>query len=256
MRLKKDKKELIKKIVFLSYSSVFLKNEKPLSLILIAPPESSKTHFLLNFTTKNANLSTDLSYFGLINILLKQKNIKQIVIPDFLKITEKNQATKKNVISSLNAFVEEGLFDIDLAGKESIKLNGKTGGILTSTTQQSFYQNKKNWNEMGFKSRFIVVTWSYTNETMNEIMQTIAKEKKSKKIKPIKLNYKMTYIEKNEDFNDELIKMSEFSPRRLKNLTVLLKTIALVNNHKKPTKSDLEELKELSELMNLKFTPI
>ena len=65
-----SKKELIMRLVKLVYMSAFLKNEKPLSLILIAPPESSKTHFLRQYKTKYSHISTDLSYTGLMILLI------------------------------------------------------------------------------------------------------------------------------------------------------------------------------------------
>ena len=240
----------IKKIVELVYLSSFLKNEKPLSLILIAPPEQSKTYFLLNFSSRYSHISTDLSYSGLINLLLKNKTIKHIVIPDFLKVTEKGNSTKKSIISALNSFTEEGIYEINLGNKEKINLKGRKGGIITATTTYSLYQNAKQWNGMGFKSRFISVKWKYSQETFKKILNKIAKEKNNKTKKTEIINHKIMEITLKDDFNDKLIELSDFSPRKLKNLKVLLKTIALKNNHKIVTEKDFNELNEIVDLIN------
>lgn len=250
-----NKKELIKKIVKLAYASVFLKGEKPLSLILLAPPENSKTHFIVGYKTKYSKIVTDLSYFGLLDLLENDKKLKQIIIPDFLKVTEKNQNTKKSLISSLNAYLEEGIYDIKLANKEKKDLKGRIGGVITATTDASFYQNVKSWNGMGFKSRFLCVSWKYGKESMNEILEKIVSEKEEKR-KVERLVYKITKIENNHLFNEKLKKLAENSPRRLNNLIVLLKTIALVNGHSKPTKTDFKELEELNTILNLRFNEI
>lgn len=250
-----NKKERIKRIVKLCYISAFLKNEKPLSLILIAPPESSKTHFIVGYKTKYAKVVTDMSYFGLLQLLEDDKKLKHVVIPDFLKVTEKGQNTKKSFISALNAYTEEGIFAINLANKDKKDAKGRVGGVITATTEASFFQNKKAWNSMGFRSRFLCVTWNYSKESIQEILENIANEN-TRKTKTENLSYKLTEIKSNPKFKKELIQLADTSPRRLKNFQVLLKSIALSNGHEMPTNEDLEELKELSQLINLRFTTI
>jgi len=247
--MEKNNLNKIEEIVKLVFLSSYLKNEKPLSLILIAPPEHSKSHFLLKYTTKNSHISTDLSYFGLINLLKNDKKIKQIVIPDFLKVTEKNQNTKKSIISALSEFIEDGIYNINLANKEPINLKGRKGGILTATTPYSYRQNYKNWNGLGFKSRFLFIQYEQSSNTINKIMEKIAREEGNKKIKKIRLSTKSKLIKSNQKLNKKLILLSEFSRRKLKNYKILLKTIALKNNHDKPTEEDFKELEELSKII-------
>lgn len=250
------KKEDIQKIVELVYISGFLKNEKPLSLFLIAPPEQSKSHFILEKTTRFCHQASDLSFMGLINILNKNKAIKHIIIPDFLKITEKKQSTKVNLLTLLNSFLEEGIFEINLGNKEKIDLKGRQGGIITATTDYSFYQNRKSWGGIGFISRFIIVSYKYSDESLKEIFDIINREKNTAKIKPKKLSYKITEVESSKEINEMLNEFNEGSLRRQKNFIVLLKCIALRNGRNKTNKSDVEELKKLIPLINSRFTTI
>lgn len=250
------KKEDIQKIVELVYISGFLKNEKPLSLFLIAPPEQSKSHFILEKTTRFCHQASDLSFMGLINLLKQNKAIKHIIIPDFLKITEKKQSTKANLLTLLNSFLEEGIFEINLGNKEKIDLKGKQGGIITATTDYSFYQNRKNWGGIGFISRFIVVSYKYSDESLKEIFEIINSEKSTAKKKPEKIVYKMSEVESPKEINELLNEFSEGSLRRQKNFIVLLKCIALKNGRKKTTKADVEELQKLIPLLNTRFTKI
>lgn len=250
------KKEDIQKLVELVYISGFLRKEKPLSLFLLAPPEQSKSHFILEKTTRFSHQASDLSFMGLIKILTEKREIKHIIIPDFLKITEKKQSTKNNLLTLLNSFLEEGIFEINLGNKEKIDLKGKQGGIITATTDYSFYQNRKNWGGIGFISRFIVVSYKYSCETLNEILDLINKEQSTSKKKPQKLSYKMTEVKSSEEINKSLNVFNDGSLRRQKNLIVLLKCIALRNGRNKTNKSDVEELKKLVPLLNARFTTI
>lgn len=251
-----DKKEKVKKIVELIYISAFLKNEKPLSLFLIAPPEQSKTHFILEKTTKFCHYSSDLSFAGLIKVLSENRKIKHLIIPDFLKITEKKQSTKANLLTILNSFLEEGVFEINLGNKEKIDLKGRQGGIITATTDYSFHQNKKNWGGIGFISRFLVVSYKYSNETLEEILDIINSEKNTKAKKPLNLSYKLTDVQSSKKINKMLNTLNDGSLRRQKQFIVLLKCIALRNGRTKTTEEDIEELKDLTEIINTRFTQI
>lgn len=249
-------KRAIQKIIKLAYMSAFLKNEKPLSLMLIAPPEQSKTHYLMSFKTRYAHISTDLSYFGLIDILMKNQKIKHIVIPDFLKVTEKNQNTKRNIISSLNAYLEEGIFSVNLANMQKIDLKGRTGGLITATTKSSFFQNKRTWNGMGFKSRFIICSWEYSDKTIDELLTKISKQETTKNGKQETLNYTQKYIKIKPDVYQQLHNLADRSPRKLKNLKVFCKALALYNNKTEVGEEEINEIKELNKYMNLRFNKI
>ncbi len=249
-------KNAIEKIIKLAYISAFLKDEKPLSLLIVAPPEQSKSHYILKFKTKYSHLTTDLSYMGLIKLLTENKNLKHIVIPDFLKVTEKNQSTKKNLISSLNAYLEEGIFEISLANREKIDLKGKSGGIITATTEQSFFQNAKNWNAIGFKSRFLPVSWRYSDETMQKVINKITAEESTKNTKSKPITYKQEKINIQPEIYEKLQQFAELSPRKLKNLKVLAKSLALYNNKKSVGIKEIKEIEQLNEYINLRFKEI
>lgn len=242
-----DKREKIKEVVRLTYLSGFLIKEKPISLMLIAPPENSKTHFIFGYKSKNAHVSTDLSFQGLLKVLLEKKNIKHIVIGDFLKITGKKQSTKNNILTLLNAYTEEGIYDINLGNKDKLDFKGKNGGLITATTTNSFIQNKKSWDSLGFSSRFLLIKYKFSESTMEEILDKIIDE--DSKVTTEQISAKKMKINCPMEIKKKLKKHCFNSPRKLKILIVLLKTIALKNNHPIVLKSDFEELQELFEVL-------
>ncbi len=256
MKKKKDDKSTIKEIIELVYISSFLKNEQPLSLFLIAPPEQSKTHFLLRQTTSKCHISSDLSFMGLIKLLQRKKTLKHIIIPDFLKITDKKQSTKNNLLTLLNLFLEEGIYDVNLGNSEKLDLKGRVGGIITATTDYSFHQNKRRWGGIGFISRFIVVTYQYSEESKQEIIDAINNLGTTKKQSPKKLKYKITEVKSSKEINKALNGLGEGSPRRQKQLIVLLKCIALRNKRNFTILNDVKHLEKLTKLMNVGFTKI
>lgn len=252
---KNNKIEKIEKIINLVLASAYVKNQEPLSLILLAPAGQSKTHFLLQKCTKYSHISSDLSFAGLIKILKMKPIKKHIIIPDFIKITQKKKSTSENLLGILNNFLEEGVYSINLGNIETLDFKGRKGGIITATTKSSYAQNKKNWIGMGFQDRLIVVSYQYSSETIKKI-QAILNNENHKKIKPKLLKLKSRVIETEPRLNSLFNIPSGDNLRRLRQLQNLAKCNALVNNRSKVIEEDIYQILDLLEIINTDFTTI
>lgn len=271
----------IERIIELVYLSEYVKHtdDKPLSLMLIAPPEQSKSHFLLKYETPVSKVVTDLSFMGLIKLLQgkmdekrakkgqksakngQKSGIKQLIIPEFLKISQKKKSTFDNLMGLLNSYLEnEGINEISLGNNDKIDLEGVNGAIITATTQHSYYQNIKKWEDTGFVSRFLYVSYSYSDKTNNEVIDYILEteiDEKKKKEPPILIKKnKKVFVKGIKEYNSELKVLAGYSIRQAKKLALLLKTIAISYDRDYIIKSDMEELKELNKFFNTKFTKI
>ena len=127
-------KELIKTVLYTGYVA----DEKPLSIMFVAHYGTGKSEILNTFNV-NDNIAyfTDVTYMGLIKLLEEEKEVRHIVIPDFLKITMKKKSTTDNITSCFNAMMEEGLDKISMMG-QSYDFKGKKVGLITATTKKSF----------------------------------------------------------------------------------------------------------------------
>lgn len=247
----------IERIIELTYLSSFLKDKHPLSTMLLAPPEQGKSYWILKKTTEKADLITDLSWKGIINSLKEDKeknNLKHLVIPDFLKLTKKKKSTKENLLSLLNGYLEEGIFEIKLGNYEKLDFKGKSGGMITATTKSSYEQNKNNWEKMGLVSRFLLVSYEYSDEIIHNIMRKISKE--GNNIETEKLESEEKEIEIKKDHIEELIKMSDKKIRKFNNFCTLLETITLDYGRSKTKDKDMRELKTLCKFINTEFNKI
>lgn len=242
---------LLEKVIKLAYLSDYITNAEPINLFLISYPESSKSYYILKYKTKNSEILTDLTFNGLLSLLNSNPRLNRLIIPDFLKLTEKNKNTKNNIIMLLNAFLEEGVFKIK-NGSNTIDFKGKRGCLITATTIYSFRQNFKAWQGIGLLSRFLIFTYQYTDENKLKILKSII-EKTKREDKTTLIKLKKTKIEPNNELNDYLIFLSDKSPRKLRLLKSLLYSLTLNNNKKKPTMQEIEELKELNKYFNLNF---
>lgn len=247
--------EDIQKITKLVLSTGFLKNQRPLSLMLIGEAGIGKTEIISHFSGKNVFFCTDLSKFGLLNLLKENKQLTHIVIPDFIKVTQKKRSTSDDLISVLNAFVEEGLDNFDLYNFKA-SFNHRRGGLVTATTKASYDQHKKSWNKIGFVSRMLVCSFAYNHDTIQQIMDFIEEDNFKPTEKQALLKLKKFDVQSSKELNKKLEKINENKFRTQKQLQTLAKANALIRGSKKVENEDIEEIFRLSKFLNLNYTKI
>jgi len=153
------------------------KEDKSVSIALIGDPETYKTKTLQRFfNVKGIATETDLTYMGLIQHVLPKIEtgmIKTIIIPDMVKTIMKKQSTMQNLIGIMNGLIEEGVYDICL--RDTRDFHGARANLLTSMTPTLLYSNKLLWNRMGFLSRLLPFSYSYTEQKKDAILRAIQK---------------------------------------------------------------------------------
>lgn len=259
----------------------------PLSVMLIAPPESNKTRMLKSFDNLEfIKYATDISAKPLFSFLKEAVDGKytHIIIPDFIKVVSHNQNVVDAVITTLNAMMEEGIQKSMFYGQEIELPKNVRCGILTSITPSLYAEHFKDWNDIGFITRFIPVSYEYSQTTVERILDiinsqnnghSIEKEKiklltKKKTIgiddearphlKSIALEitqrlktYKLCYFKGN---NKHFVSLDLKGFRMLKKIMLLSKAIALDKGLSSVNMECIEELRELSKYINLPNTPI
>lgn len=253
------KKDMIKtqdliKIVKLVLVSGDIKNQKPISLLIVSKSGNGKTQLIKSFRKRTAIFFTDLSYSGLIETLGKDPRIKHVIIPDFIKITQKKRSTSDNFVSLLNAVTEEGVGKIRLFNV-NYDLKDRTIGLITATTKESFNRHKKVWHSFGFMQRMLIISYDYSLETIQEILSYINREKFIDD-KPVNMSSVGKTITGGEDFNKQLNKLAHGNFRALKHLQTLAKCNAYLERRNKVTQKDIDEIVRLSDYINLSYKKI
>lgn len=253
--IKIDKiKELIKTIIYTGY----IEGEKPINVFFVGNYGIGKSETLKLFNVNdNVAYFTDVTYMGIVKLLQESKEVRHVVIPDFLKITMKKQSTTNNIISCLNAGIEEGIDKISMMG-QTFDFKGKQFGLISATTKMSFSQNRKKWESMGFLSRMLIVSYDYKDKTKEDIFQYIFergylnnhKEKIELPYKNIKVTLPKQLAMKLKDKNTDF--------RRQKQYQTLAMARAIINNRKDfvVTEQDIKEVLDFKSLINLNYTKI
>lgn len=254
----KELQDIVKLVVV----SGFLKNHKPLSLLLVAKVGHGKTDIISTFSCKNVHFLSDLSSTGVYDLLDEHKQLTHIVLPDFTKITMKNKATSNNLMTTLNSAIEEGLGIVRLKNTKK-DFKGKHIGLITATTDKSYNQNKKKFSSFGFSSRFLIASFSYSDATVLNIMESIYRceylQKQYAKA-PLKKENGHPLAKESVEIPYELAKKlnrkGDNAFRTQKQMQTLACCNALINNRKVVTEEDLEAVLKVIKFCNMEYTEI
>jgi hypothetical protein len=166
--------ELLEHACKLAILSAFIKKERPVSLILLAPPESGKSEILKKFAfVSSVKISSDFNIHHFADYCTEyQMGLKRtLIFPDFLKVVKKKYSAQVNAMGYINAITEEGW-----VGKLPL---GQTvnspivGNVLTGLTEDELRDKRFKWTRLGFLSRFVPLSYKYKDETKTLIRQYI-----------------------------------------------------------------------------------
>jgi len=263
----------LREIIKLSLYSAYLKGEKSVSVLIIAKPESGKTHTMFEFSMNDGiAMLSDITYTGLINLLQKVKDgsIKTVLVPDMLKIFGRKAETSKNFITLLNEFIEEGIVNIETYQHSLIFDKPIRGNIITGITSTDFFMNVKYWGSVGFLSRIIPFSYSYSIEDVNEIFREIMTSsfsvefQKLKFKKPRKVSLSLPLAERirteiTSGLMQKLVKVvgeELYGFRIQRSLQMLAKASAYAEGSKCVRGKDVDKLVKLAKWMNYEMNAL
>lgn len=272
---------LLEQLLKASVISAYLKNDKSFSVIIIGNAETFKTKTLMKFSKiKQVSVQSDLTYYGIVEEILPKiqaGHIKTLVIPDLLKAVMKKTSTKHNFITCLNGLIEEGIHEVTLRNTKDYE--GARCNILTSMTPSIYFDQRKLWNKIGFPSRIIPFSFSYSEKMKGRIFKKIGEYNvKTEPVKvelpmfPVEVEIKKEYADIAERYAISLAESEAFryKTKKLKRLVYInggmgfrhkwqfmsmLKSFAVMRNSKKVESVDIEKLDRIAHFINYSFNP-
>ncbi len=171
----KELEYLVKTTLFSGY----LEGERPLSLLIAAEVESGKTEMISRFReNKGILFISDASAWGILDEHLddlSKGTIKHIIIPDLLVPLSRNSDTVNTLIGFLNSLTEEGIKEIRTYAMSFCFPKPIVAGLITAITRKDLNLRRVRWGSIGFMSRLLPVSFSYSQETVKIILDSIAK---------------------------------------------------------------------------------
>lgn len=155
-----------------------LSDEKPVSVMLVAEQESAKTEALKYFrgTSTLAYLS-DVTSKGLSPYKkeIMAGRLRHIVLLDLVRILAHGRGVSERTIQTLASLMEEGeSANSDAGGKEEWGADFPKIGALMGITPSFFKSKRGKWRQTGFMTRFVPVTFKYSDSTVKLIHNAIS----------------------------------------------------------------------------------
>jgi len=152
----------------------------PLSVILIAESELNKTRLLLAFKNiHHAKTIENLSPKPLSNFLKEQdkkQTFSHLIILDFIRTLQTSSQVAFALSTVLNNLMDEGTQCSMYYGQEYDLKQRIQMGILTGITPQIFRKHFARWNENGLITRFLPVSYQYSEDTNQEVLTYISQD--------------------------------------------------------------------------------
>lgn len=153
-----------------------LADEKPVSVMLVAEQESAKTEMLKYFNgTSTLAYISDLTSKGLQRHkdAIEKGKIRHLVLLDLVRVISHGRAVQERTFQTLAALMEEGESATLDAGGSSEWEGFPRIGCLMALTPAFFKSKRGRWRETGFMTRFVPVSFKYTEKTQHAIHMAI-----------------------------------------------------------------------------------
>jgi len=155
-----------------------LGDEKPVSVMLIAEQESAKTECLKYFRgTSTLKYVSDLTSRGMIPYKreIQDGKLRHLVLLDLVRLLSHGKGVSERTIQTIASLMEEGESETsDAGGRESWGSDFPRIGVLMAITPRFFRAKRGKWRQTGFLTRFVPISFSYTDDTVKRIHDGIA----------------------------------------------------------------------------------
>jgi hypothetical protein len=258
--------EPLRKTVECALISSYIKNEKPLSLLIVAKAESGKTSIMKQYRqNEGVAYVSDCTAYGLTRDILPKmvsSEIRTLMIPDLITPLSKSHKTRQGFIAFLNNLIEEGI--VKITSYATIWDKEVKANLITAITDEALQDGRHDWAKMGFLSRLIVFSYSYSISTIVKILSYYSGHGLFFKNAKFKMPRKEADIELSAEIADKLdpiaMKIGEqfevYGIRAKINFRSLLKSLAVRNQKKIVTDKEFQEFLELADYMNFDYNPV
>jgi hypothetical protein len=165
-------KELVETIIYTGS----LRDYSPVSMGIIAVPESGKTSIALSKTCKTVTPLTDVTGRGIQKLCLTRPEVTHFILNDLLAVSAKKAHVMQATIVMLNAMMEEGIRATAYPDGVQHFEDGKRAVILCMTPVMATDQRSW-WNRTGFSSRLFPFCFEHGGDLEIKIHSAIRLEK-------------------------------------------------------------------------------
>ena len=242
--------ELVSEIVGTTFMTGALSTDDPVSLMLIAAPESGKTSIVTTPELEEKIICSDATGGGICEQLMLHQKVHHIIISDMVAVMAHKEATNKRTWAILNAMTDEGLEKIALPGSTSFDFKRRKAGVICCIPLEMVNDGRAWWQRTGFSSRYLPFCYEYSQSLILQIKKDVivsgAYERRNHREeinlpdKKITIQIKPGFDFKIQSIADKVAKrLDEKGLRRGKQLRALARGHALYKKRKEVNDDDM-----------------
>jgi len=247
-------------------------------VLVTAPPEAGKTEMVMKYATNKGCVAlTDCTAYGIMRDYkegIEQRKVRHLIIPDFVRPLSRGKDTVHSLTAFLNSLIEEGILGISTYAEtvkpDPTKTHVKCG-LITTLAKGELLDGRHRWASMGFMSRLLPVSYTYTTAAQLKIHESIAgKEYLHEQPIVLELPDKDVRVKLGKAEGERLIRLTGlltvqpakgdaekmYGFRLQKHLQRLVMANALKDARDITTSEDVDLLEDLSSVMNLEYNPL
>lgn len=263
----------LEKLFALSIASSYIKEEKPVSLMVVSDrPESGKTEMASKFFGKKGiAVVSDLTAYGFwrdFKEVLETGELRHIIIPEFLAPTSRGADTVGSFIALLQMLIEEGLTEIHTGFLHPIRFNHPVVvGAIVCMPRDAFQANRTGWITSGFLSRFVLATYKYNDASVESIFESIVSRKYRKsspasidlsRYEPVPIGIPRPVAEACRVLSDDIVADERarggcYGFRELKHLMRLTASNVVLDRAMNKSKRSTATMKDFDEIVSLSY---
>ncbi len=263
-------------IVETAIFSGYIVGERPLSVLIVARVESGKSQLVLKYcSNKGVTQLDDMTAWALTN---PKRDIYQnlvshrthtIICPDLLIPLARNRDTVNTLINFLLGLIEDGTMHIQTFATNLALAEPLRCGLITTISKEELEVHRHQWKRIGFMSRLLPISYSYSPLTVSHISKSIAQRhyqtdgnimldlpKES-----ISIELPTVIAERIEHFtpnvNAQMVEANQLYGFRLqKQLQTFVQAHALRAGRTKVNAEDFDVMSDLTKYLNLRYTQL
>lgn len=170
--------DLLAEIVETTLFTGSIKDEIPVSIILVGPSGSAKSKLLRQYESPQIHVTDSMTSQGLWDIV--QRDTKEekrfIIVPDINPTMSRRNSTTQATVGNLLSLTGDGTVRID-DGRGDKVCKHSPMGLITACTPEIYHKHAKQWFALGLVRRIIPIFYTYCSTTLDEL-QALVREGK------------------------------------------------------------------------------
>jgi hypothetical protein len=169
--------ETLTEIIETALFTASVREEIPISLILVGPSGSAKSKLLRAYKCDQIHVTDSITSAGLWEIVQRDiKNEKNfILIPDINPTLSRRTSTTTATVGNLLSLTGDGTVRID-DGRGDKVCKHLPMGVITACTPEIYHRHARQWFSLGLTRRIIPVFYSYTSTTLDSLQKLVRED--------------------------------------------------------------------------------